>query len=604
MGLGRDGTRWGRGRDDAVLMADVDECAQSPPPCAHGRCENLPGSFRCVCNAGFRSATHGGHCEDINECETPTACPGQECLNTPGSFQCRPCPDGFQLRHGRCADVDECSSAAPCGPRGRCTNTEGSFLCQCQRGYRAAAAGAPCEDVNECLEGDFCFPHGECLNADGSYRCLCAQGYAAAPDGTACRDVDECSRGDVCEGGRCVNTDGAFECHCPAGFRSDSARKRCTDVDECQEHGPRLCGAQRCQNIPGSFRCVPECPPGYRLRDSGECEDEDECSGPVPRCGAHAVCHNLPGSFQCACHQGYEAAPHGHHCQDVDECATLPGVCGAARCENVDGSFLCLCPTDGHEFDPVTGTCGGGVTQPPPPGVSSDPTMCYSPACGVLAANVSRQQCCCAVGWAWGPRCEQEAACPKDGTAEQRSLCPHGMGRSAAPHGPPGDVDECLMFAPHLCRGGVCINAAPGFSCYCPTGYYYEREHLQCVDNDECRDEGDLGPCVGGRCVNTVGSYYCVCSPPLVLDGAQRRCVPNDTRGHEDAVGLCWQEVGPDLVCGRPLDAALPLTSECSCPLGAAWGMDCALCPARDSGMAPPMAPEPQNLIAPEPHSP
>uniref|UniRef100_A0A8V0Y7C6 Latent transforming growth factor beta binding protein 4 n=1 Tax=Gallus gallus TaxID=9031 RepID=A0A8V0Y7C6_CHICK len=593
-GVGWDWMGW-RHHGDGMGW-DVDECAQSPPPCAHGRCENLPGSFRCVCNAGFRSATHGGHCEDINECETPTACPGQECLNTPGSFQCRPCPDGFQLRHGRCADVDECSSAAPCGPRGRCTNTEGSFLCQCQRGYRAAAAGAPCEDVNECLEGDFCFPHGECLNADGSYRCLCAQGYAAAPDGTACRDVDECSRGDVCEGGRCVNTDGAFECHCPAGFRSDSARKRCTgedgsgvgdedptvwavpdptDVDECQEHGPRLCGAQRCQNIPGSFRCVPECPPGYRLRDN-----EDECSGPVPRCGAHAVCHNLPGSFQCACHQGYEAAPHGHHCQDVDECATLPGVCGAARCENVDGSFLCLCPTDGHEFDPVTGTCGGGVTQPPPPGVSSDPTMCYSPACGVLAANVSRQQCCCAVGWAWGPRCEQEAACPKDGTAEQRSLCPHGMGRSAAPHGPPGDVDECLMFAPHLCRGGVCINAAPGFSCYCPTGYYYEREHLQCVDNDECRDEGDLGPCVGGRCVNTVGSYYCVCSPPLVLDGAQRRCVPNDT---QDAVGLCWQEVGPDLVCGRPrLDRALPY-SECCCLYGAAWGMDCALCPARDS---------------------
>uniref|UniRef100_A0A8C2SMH2 TB domain-containing protein n=1 Tax=Coturnix japonica TaxID=93934 RepID=A0A8C2SMH2_COTJA len=183
-------------------------------------------------------------------------------------------------------------------------------------------------------------------------------------------------------------------------------------------------------------------------------------------------------------------------------------------------------------------------------------------------------------------------------------------------------MDECRMFAPHLCRGGVCINAAPGFSCYCPTGYYYEREHLQCVggcphsipnpnpnpnphpvlipvltpvppqsqptppnpapaDNDECRDEADLEPCVGGRCVNTVGSYYCVCSPPLVLDGAQRRCVPNDTR--KEAVGLCWQEVGPDLVCGRPrLDRALPY-SECCCLYGAAWGMDCALCPARDS---------------------
>ncbi|XP_031467411.1 latent-transforming growth factor beta-binding protein 4-like, partial [Phasianus colchicus] len=196
------------------------------------------------------------------------------------------------------------------------------------------------------------------------------------------------------------------------------------DVDECQEHGPRLCGAQRCQNIPGSFRCVPECPPGYRMGGSGECEDEDECLGPGPRCGAHAVCHNLPGSFQCACHQGYEAAHHGHQCQDVDECTTLPGVCGAARCENVDGSFLCLCPDEGHEFDPVTGTCGGGVTSPtPPPRVNAqllsspvDLAPCYSPACGVLAANVSRELCCCAVGWAWGQRCQQEAACPQDGS--------------------------------------------------------------------------------------------------------------------------------------------------------------------------------------------
>ncbi|KAM6288949.1 latent-transforming growth factor beta-binding protein 4-like, partial [Aegotheles albertisi] len=377
---------------------DVDECAQSPPPCTHGRCENLPGGYHCVCPAGYHGAGPDQPCQDIDECENHLACPGQECLNTAGSFQCRPCPEGFHLLHGRCADVDECSAGSPCGPHGQCVNTEGSFSCECHRGYRAGATGAPCADVNECLEGDFCFPHGECLNTEGSYGCLCAQGYASTQGGTACTDVDECQQGDVCRGGRCANTDGSFECRCPAGFRTDPDRAQCQDVDECQEYGASLCGAQRCDNVPGSYRCVTECQPGYRLGDSGDCVDVDECQeygaslcgaqrcDNVPGsyrcvtecqpgyrlgdsgdcvdvdecsngtlCGANAACHNLPGSFQCACDPGYETARHGHHCVDVDECETLRGVCGAERCENVDGSFLCLCPDPRQEFDPVTG---------------------------------------------------------------------------------------------------------------------------------------------------------------------------------------------------------------------------------------------------------
>lgn len=39
----------------------------------------------------------------------------------------------------------------------------------------------------------------------------------------------------------------------------------------------------------------------------------DECRN-RSFCGAHAMCQNLPGSFQCLCDQGYEGARDGRHC--------------------------------------------------------------------------------------------------------------------------------------------------------------------------------------------------------------------------------------------------------------------------------------------------
>lgn len=85
-----------------LLRADVDECTQSPGLCGRGVCENLPGSFRCVCPAGFR----GSACEE---------------------------------------DVDECAQQPPpCGP-GRCDNTAGSFHCACPAGFRSRGPGAPCQ---------------------------------------------------------------------------------------------------------------------------------------------------------------------------------------------------------------------------------------------------------------------------------------------------------------------------------------------------------------------------------------------------------------------------------------------------------------------------
>ncbi|XP_070243779.1 latent-transforming growth factor beta-binding protein 4 isoform X1 [Bos mutus] len=653
-----------RSRGPGAPCQDVDECARSPPPCAYGRCENTEGGFQCVCPTGFQPNAAGSECEDVDECENHLACPGQECVNSPGSFQCRACPAGHHLHHGRCTDVDECSSGASCGPHGHCTNTEGSFHCSCEPGYRAPVGRpGPCADVNECLEGDFCFPHGECLNTDGSFACTCAPGYRPGPRGASCLDVDECSEEDLCQSGICTNTDGSFECICPPGHRAgpdlascldiDECRERgpalcgsqrcenspgsyrcvrdcdpgyhagpegtCDDIDECQEYGPAICGAQRCENTPGSYRCTPACDPGYQPTPGGGCQDVDECRN-RSFCGAHAVCQNLPGSFQCLCDQGYEGARDGRHCVDVNECETLQGVCGAALCENVEGSFLCVCPNSPEEFDPMTGRCVPPRTsagtfpgaqphapaspslpaRPPPPPpprrpspprqgpVSSGRRECYfdtaaPDACdNILARNVTWQECCCTVGEGWGSGCRIQQ-CPSTETAEYQSLCPHGRGY-LAPSGDLSlrrDVDECQLFRDQVCKSGVCVNTAPGYSCYCSNGYYYHAQRLECIDNDECADEEPA--CEGGRCVNTIGSYHCTCEPPLVLDGSRRRCVSNESQSLDDNLGVCWQEVGADLVCSRPrLDRQATYT-ECCCLYGEAWGMDCALCPAQDS---------------------
>ncbi len=42
---------------------------------------------------------------------------------------------------------------------------------------------------------------------------------------------------------------------------------------------------------------------------------------------------------------------------DVNECELLGNVCGEATCENREGTFLCLCPDEMQEFDPMSAKC-------------------------------------------------------------------------------------------------------------------------------------------------------------------------------------------------------------------------------------------------------
>ncbi|KAJ8793819.1 hypothetical protein J1605_019240 [Eschrichtius robustus] len=582
-------------RGQSGSCVDVNECL-TPGVCTHGTCINLEGSFRCSCEPGYEVTSDEKGCQDVDECASRASCPAGLCLNTEGSFTCSACESGYWVNEDgtACEDVDECEDPQSSCLGGECKNTAGSYQCLCPPGFQLAN-GTACEDVDECVGEEFCAPRGECLNSHGSFFCLCAPGFASAEGGASCQDVDECAVTDRCLGGQCVNTEGSFNCLCKTGFQPSPESGECVDTDECEDFGDSACGAWRCENSPGSYRCVPSCQPGYHVAPTGDCADIDECANDT-MCGSHGFCDNTDGSFHCLCDQGFETSPSGWDCvglacffegdetricplglrpgrgawaasppptspssclADVNECELMLAVCGAALCENVEGSFLCLCASDLEEYDAQEGRCrprvaGGQRIPEAPPGEQPPGPIrmgCYSgqkgqpPCSSLLGRNTTQAECCCTQGTGWGDACE---LCPAEDSVEFSEICPSGKGYIP--------VEGAWMFG--------------------QTTY---------TDHDECQDMA----CENGGCMNTEGSFHCFCSPPLTLDLSQQRCV-NSTSGAEDLpdhdihTDICWKKV-TNYVCSHPLHGRHTTYTECCCQDGEAWSQQCALCPPRSS---------------------
>uniref|UniRef100_A0A8C2A5X6 Fibrillin-1 n=1 Tax=Cyprinus carpio TaxID=7962 RepID=A0A8C2A5X6_CYPCA len=545
----------------------VTETVSRCGPCLNGRCVPVGSDYRCDCDSGYREDSRG-ECSDVDECVLEP-CTNGDCINTAGSFYCR-CHSGFLRVPGKqaCADVDECLQNGLLCQNGRCLNTEGSFQCICNAGFKLTPDGKNCMDHDECAATNMCL-NGMCINEDGSFKCVCKPGFSLNSSGRYCTDTDECRTPGVCMNGRCVNTQGSFRCECFAGLTVGIDGRTCVDThmrsscygavktgwcarlfqrsvikSQCCCANPDYGFGEPCRPCPGkhSVEFQALCASGVGFSADGK--DINECALDPDIC-SNGVCENLRGSFRCVCNSGYESDQTGR--KYVDECVVNRLLCDNGLCRNVPGSYSCTCPA-GFTFRHHTETC-------------DDVNECASSPCvnGVCKNSAGSFSCECPIG------------SKLDSTG---LLCVDSVKGSCWLTLQDGRCEVNINRA--TLRSQCCgtLGAAWGSPCepcqidpVCERGFARPRG-ASCEDVNEC--EVFPGVCHNGHCVNTRGSFKCQCPESLTLDVSGRVCV--DVRSE-----LCFLTYDED-VCLQPVPGRFRM-DVCCCTVGLAWGRDCELCP-------------------------
>ncbi len=122
-----------------TFSTDINECVSLPGTCSPGTCQNLDGSFRCICPPGYEvqndqciGETHtdmgkGTHKYKLN------ARPSHTLTYTSRFFSPFFLPPA--LSYCPFPDINECEVEPNICQFGTCTNTPGSFQCTCQPGF-------------------------------------------------------------------------------------------------------------------------------------------------------------------------------------------------------------------------------------------------------------------------------------------------------------------------------------------------------------------------------------------------------------------------------------------------------------------------------------
>ena len=67
---------------------------------------------------------------------------------------------------------------------------------------------------------------------------------------------------------------------------------------------------------------------------------------------------NRPHICRCECPPGHELAPNQRYCKDIDECSQDSGICSNGVCENMMGTYQCMC-NDGYQQTGQKSHCEG-----------------------------------------------------------------------------------------------------------------------------------------------------------------------------------------------------------------------------------------------------
>ncbi|XP_064480176.1 low-density lipoprotein receptor-related protein 4-like [Ornithodoros turicata] len=359
----------GNGSDEAGCA--VPSCLAEEAPCANNRC--VLKSQWCDGEADCSDGSDEQDCAPRNCTDAEFACENGRCI--PRSWHCdgyddcadssdeicpiRPCgPGEFRCVNGGCISIGwRCDKDIDCvdgSDEGGCT-AFASIICihedfECRNG-RCLATTFRCNGDNDCgdwsdeegcvgksacHEGEFRCDDGFCINLD--WKC---DGDADCEDSSDEKDcvAQQCSGQEFqCKTGKCIQRewrcDGDFDC-------SDNS-----DEDGCGQ-------AVACE--PGHFRCldgtciverlvcdgIPDCPDKSDEAQNTTCKSSSPCREDGFPC-QHQCMATATGQ-RCSCKDGYQLAPDGRSCLDVDEC-TYEGMC-SQTCINIVPGFQCLCKT-------------------------------------------------------------------------------------------------------------------------------------------------------------------------------------------------------------------------------------------------------------------
>ncbi|XP_046985790.1 fibulin-1-like isoform X5 [Schistocerca americana] len=415
------------------------------------------------------------------------------------------------------------------------------------------------ESLCDTLPGELCAHI--CIPVPGSYRCECREGFSLMADGKSCQQdnlPNRCKQNNPCAH-KCLDTGVAVECTCYPGYQLDADGKSCNDIDECalEVHSCDI-QTQECRNQPGGYVCVNRdgtiskphqpthhgdgigddgsdmnlgrCPVGYKYNISSQlCDDIDECDLNWGICGNFSICQNTIGSFVCFgqvlaedCRPGYTFNEADQICEDINECERGLHNCQGDKpvCQNTEGNFTCSasCPA-GYKFNKKLAVC-------------EDINECEE---GLQICSLESEECVNELG---GYRCilKQTQFPPVDAhssgnTSSSTRTCETGYTFDTFTKNCV-DVDECHEEGESPCDSTQnCENTPGSFLCVCKSGFQLDPVLQACVDINECQlNKHDCLPTQ--RCDNTIGSFHCIrvtsCGTGYTLNAQTGQCEDDD----------------------------------------------------------------------------